>query len=412
MISLQQQSATSVALQQWRSMTSDAFSDQRPIRVTFLTIMPSPYIQDLFAAIADDGRILPRVFYMEMAAPETHWGEASLPSYATILSGGWRMIGGGRVHWNPGAIQAIRDSSPDIVVVAGYSSVTAQFVMRWLQWHKMPWIFWGEVSGMRPLTGWKSRLRALARYPATAWPDAIAAIGTFAAKEYAKAAHAGCKISSIPYYTDLKPFLDLPRRPPDATLRLMYCGQLIERKGLDCLFDAFLPLATEFPQLSLTLVGDGPLGDSLSSQIPPRLQSQVRFTGFQPVTKLPAHFAQADLFVLPSRHDGWGVVVNQALGAGLPIICTKAVGATHDLVTDGWNGFVVPADDATALADSIRRFVFDADLRTRFSTNSRSRALEWTPDRGADRWARLARSVLDRRCGHVLATHPADVLTS
>lgn len=364
--------------------------------MTFLTVMPSPYTLDLFAAIEADGRIVPRVLYMEMAAPDTHWGSVPLPASATILDGGWRSIGGGRVHWNPGVIRAIRESSPDVVVVAGYSSITTQIAMRWLRWRRIPWIFWGEVPGMRRLHSWGTGLRALARYPAIAWPDAIAAIGTVAVNEYRRLAHARCEVANIPYFTDLAAFQRQPRSE-STSVRLLYCGQLIERKGVGDLLGAFLSLADELPQLTLRFVGDGPLKESLSAQVPDRLASRVDFAGFQPVEKLPEFFAAADVFVLPSRHDGWGVVVNQALGAGLPIICTDAVGAAHDLVTDDGNGYVVPVRDRQALAEAIRRVAVDAGLRARFAEHSRRRSEEWTPDRGADRWVSLASQVLVRR---------------
>ncbi len=117
------------------------------MRVTFLTIMPSPYSLDLFGAMAADRRIAPRVLYMEMSAPDTYWGNVPLPDYSEILDGGWRNLGGGRIHWNPGVNHAIRASRPDLVVVAGYSSVTAQVAMRWLRRNMIPWIFWGEIPG-------------------------------------------------------------------------------------------------------------------------------------------------------------------------------------------------------------------------------------------------------------------------
>src|SRR5271157_1611550 len=105
---------------------------QRPRRLTFLTIMPSPYSLDLFAAMEVDGRIMPRVLYMEMAAPDTYWGQVPLPESAEVLPGGWMNIGGGRVQWNSGVIRAIRMSRPDLVVVSGYNSLTCQQAMRWL----------------------------------------------------------------------------------------------------------------------------------------------------------------------------------------------------------------------------------------------------------------------------------------
>jgi glycosyltransferase involved in cell wall biosynthesis len=358
--------------------------------------MPSPYSLDLFAAMEADGRIKPRVLYMEMAAPDTYWGQVRLPDSAEVLSGGWRNIGGGRVHWNSGVVRAIRQSRPDLVVVSGYNSLTCQRAMRWLHRRRMPWVFWGEIPGMRSLGRLRGALRTVAQRPAVRWPDAIAAIGLKAAEEYRRLSGPQMEIVNIPYHTDLEPFLDAPRRNSPESVRVLYCGQLIERKGLRTLLNAFRGLADEFPQSELILVGEGPLRESLAAQVPARLQKRVIFAGFQPVDELPRFFGQADLFVLPSLHDGWGVVVNQALAAGLPVICSTAVGAAADLVSDR-NGYVVPPADVSALTSALRRLIGDRDLRIAFGEHSRDVAQAHLPSRGVDRWVDLTERILTRR---------------
>ena len=364
------------------------------MRVTFLTIMPSPYSLDLFAAMEVDGRIKPRVLYMEMTAPDTYWGHAPLPESAQVLAGTWKNLGGGRVHWNPGAMNAIRESRPDLVVLSGYSSLTSQVVMRWLRWKRVPWVFMGEIPGMRRLSRLGQTLRLLAQRPVLRGANAIAAIGSRAVDEYRRMARPGCEVVNIPYHTDLAPFLALPPAAHTRVVRILYCGQLIERKGIAVLVEAFIKLADEFPELELQLVGQGPLRASLAERVPAQFRSRVVFTGFQPVERLPSYFGMADIFVLPSLHDGWGVVVNQALGAGLPVICSTSVGAAADLVTPGQNGFVVPTGNVAALADAIGNLAGDPVRRRTFGSNSRAAAREWLPSKGVDRWVDLAERVL------------------
>jgi glycosyltransferase involved in cell wall biosynthesis len=358
--------------------------------------MPSPYSLDLFAAMEVDGRIKPRVLYLEMAAPDTYWGRVPLPESAEVLAGGWRNIGGGRVHWNPGAIAAIRHSQPDLAVISGYSSLTSQFVMRWLRWKSIPWIFWGEVPGMRALGRLGHLVRSFAQRPVFA-ADAIAAIGSRAVDEYRRLARPGCDVVNIPYHTDLGPFLNLPLHEPAKRVRILYCGQLIERKGLHVLIDAFAAIANEFPHLELQFIGEGPLRAALAEQVPARLKNRVLFAGFQPVDRLPAFFGEADVFVLPSLHDGWGVVVNQALAAGLPIICSSSVGAAVDLVTPNQNGSIVQPENRADLANALRSLASDPSRRTAYGRHSRTLAFEWLPSRGVDRWVELADRVLKRR---------------
>ncbi len=369
--------------------------------------MPSPYSVDLFAALEADGRINPRVLYLEMAAPDTYWGQVELPSWSEVLPGGWRKVGGGRVHWNPGVIGSIRRTLPDLVVVSGYNSLTNQRAMRWLHRRRLPWVFWGEIPGMRSLGGLRGTLRAFAQRPALRWPDAIAAIGVRAVEEYRRLAGPGVEVVNIPYHTDLKTFLDAPRTNRPDRVRILYCGQLIERKGMQPLFDAFLPLAAEFSNCELLLVGEGPLRPMLESRVPAHLKDRVIFAGFQSVESLPRLFGSADVFVLPSLHDGWGVVVNQALAAGLPIVSTSAVGAAADLVSPNVNGSIVPPGEVAALSTALRRLIADRELRNAFGERSRALAYDHLPSRGVDRWVDLAERILARR-----ASKPSAVTTT
>ena len=80
-----------------------------------------------------------------------------------------------------------------------------------------------------------------------------------------------------------------------------------------------------------------------------------------------AIFAAADAFVLPSRHDGWGVVVNEALGAGLPIIVSDRVGA-RDLVQHGGNGFITSVGDIDGLAGALLKLAQSEELRKSYGS--------------------------------------------
>jgi glycosyltransferase involved in cell wall biosynthesis len=97
-------------------------------------------------------------------------------------------------------------------------------------------------------------------------------------------------------------------------------------------------------------------------------------------------YSRNHVFILPSRYDGWGVVVNQALGAGLPIICSTTVGAGRELVESGFNGFRVEPNDVNALAVAMEQFARDPTLAVRFGAASRTRAALYTPESGADKW--------------------------
>src|SRR5262249_19643441 len=160
-----------------------------------------------------------------------------------------------------------------------------------------------------------------------------------------------------PYCCNLDSFLAIDRRQRSATassaISILYCGQLIERKGVDVLAEAFSRVASIHQHVSLTLVGTGPLDSNLKKQLHQTIGNRIQLAGFQPVANLPRYFSNADIFVLPSRHDGWGVVVNQAIASGLPVIVSEAVGASADLVRPNVNGIIVPAGDIDRLTTAI-----------------------------------------------------------
>src|SRR5208283_4761924 len=89
----------------------------------------------------------------------------------------------------------------------------------------------------------------------------------------------------------------------------------------------------------------------------------IRFIGFRNQSELPAMYDLCDVFVLPSEREPWGLVINEVMNAGKPVIVSDRVGAGPDLVEDGVNGFVFPARDVAALADRLQRMIENPDAR-------------------------------------------------
>ncbi|NET48525.1 MAG: glycosyltransferase family 4 protein, partial [Merismopedia sp. SIO2A8] len=191
---------------------------------------------------------------------------------------------------------------------------------------------------------------------------------------------------NIPYYCDLADFQqNIPHRPR-SPITLLFCGQMIHRKGVDLLLHAFERLHQQGYGVKLLLVGREAELPQMLSDLPDDVKRDIEFAGFQAPECLPQFFHHADLFILPSRYDGWGVVVNQALGAGLPIICSDAVGAAHDLVEPGVNGDVFPAGDSTALFEALRHYIDQPDRLQQASQSSWKKSKDWTPQVGAQHW--------------------------
>lgn len=148
-----------------------------------------------------------------------------------------------------------------------------------------------------------------------------------------------------------------PEAPPltPGPVRFMAAGQLIRRKGFDVLLEACGMLPGE--GWTCALFGDGRLRGSLS-RLAERCSSTgaIRIGPTLPNADLRRQIAASDWCVVPSRHDGWGMVVNEALIAGTPVICSDGCGAA-DLVSEVTAGQVVPAGDPAALAGVMRKCI-------------------------------------------------------
>ncbi|WP_237288649.1 glycosyltransferase [Variovorax sp. PAMC 28711] len=160
------------------------------------------------------------------------------------------------------------------------------------------------------------------------------------------------------------PFLHLvepPALPPPSRTRVasaatpyqvLFVGQLIPRKRVDLLLDAMAAL-TDIPW-RLTLVGTGELRDELQRQAAAlQITDSISFVDTLDNAAVFQLMAQSDVLVLPSRFDGWGAVVSEALTSGLPVVCSDRCGAS-DLLVNQANGFVFRADSAADLEKGIR----------------------------------------------------------
>jgi len=347
-------------------------------RVAVFSVVPSPYQRDLFAALAARPELDLQVFYLEAASPDSPWPEKPLQSYERILPGFWFSLRGARVHLNwgwPGVGQF------DLVIVNTLMSLTAQILMRG-PLRRKPWIFLGEKLGRRG--GWHDHLAAPLHRSA-----GIAAIGSWAQRDYAER-FPEPKTFCLPYYCELAAFLAQPPPELGAEPVFFFCGQMIARKGVDLLLAEFAKLERG----RLLLVGREAELPEMLAAMPSEVRARIEYAGFQPPEALPGFFARADVFVLPSRYDGWGVVVNQAVGAGLPVICSDQVGAGHDLVVEGENGVKFTAGDGPSLGAALRKFVEHPELIAPYGEASRARAKAYTPEAGAARWVEAIENVL------------------
>ncbi len=157
---------------------------------------------------------------------------------------------------------------------------------------------------------------------------------------------------------------------------ILYVGRLSQEKNPGIILDAFNSLATK--NKKLFFVGDGPLRDNLEQKIKETNTKGVLFAGFQNHNKIGEFYAIADVLVLPSSSETWGIVVNEAMCFGLPIITSDQVGAAVDLVKNGQNGFVFPVGDTKKLITALNSLInMSPNERLSFRQKSSEIIKEW-----------------------------------
>lgn len=130
----------------------------------------------------------------------------------------------------------------------------------------------------------------------------------------------------------------------------------------------------------LVFCGEGPQRGDLEAEAQALgLSNQVRFIGFTNQTQLPGVYSASDLMVLPSEYEPFGVVVNEAMLCGCPVVVSDRVGAGYDLVRTGENGFVVSFGDVSSLADVLREALAAPDRLRSLGKAARERMRSWAP---------------------------------
>ena len=167
---------------------------------------------------------------------------------------------------------------------------------------------------------------------------------------------------------------------------ILYLGTLEPRKGIDTLIDAFAQIAGSHA-IDLIIAGKkGWWWNSLSAQIGRHnLEQRIHFLDYVPDEDLPTLFSAASLFAFPSRYEGFGLPVLEAMACGTPVVCANTSSLPE---VTGDAAFLVPANNPTLLADTFRKVIDKPEIAARLSQTGRSRAAEFT-------WAKAAQTTLE-----------------
>lgn len=300
-------------------------------RILVLTQLTSPYQVEFFNALSAAGGFHLEVVYLTSLDRARQWQMPGISHNHLILSE--------TPHMRQDAMQAILRA--DLVIFNYYTDWFALRAIHRRARRRKPWVFWGERPGFLQtgMLGVMARwflLKPLHRHAAPIW-----AVGTFGVEGYQREFGRSRSYQDIPYFSNLTRFRQIERQP-DASRVFLYSGSFSHRKGCDLLAAAFARVAARHPHARLVLVGAGTMEVQMRNILQP-CADRVTWLGFQPWEKLPECYAQGSIFCFPSRYDGWGLALVEALASGMPSIGTDRTGAAVEFLSDRRAGWLVEA---------------------------------------------------------------------
>lgn len=332
-------------------------------RVVLLTNMLPPYRLPLYEAIAAGVDSL-EVVLSTPSEPNrdwpVEWGSLDVATQRCItIPRRWRHPQGFEetvyVHLPVDTIPRLWRSRPDCVISSEFGMRTLQAFLYCLVRPQTRLIIWANVSESTEHNRGKLR-QGLRRFLAGK-ADAVLVNGESGKRYLRQFDIPEAKFFLAPYSTDAALFEDISiQRPSTQTRRLLSVGQLSARKGIADFCDVVREWAANNPnnKLELTLAGTGPDLDRISGTTnPPNLD--LRILGHVEYQDLPELYSKNDIFVFPTLADEWGLVTNEAMAAGLPVLGSVLAQSVDELVDDGVTGWRFDPSDRIDAASALAR---------------------------------------------------------
>lgn len=332
------------------------------MKILFVSNIPSPYRVEFFNELGKHCN-LTVAFEGQMASDrDKAWFTESPSGFKPVYMKGKQI--NHEQYFCTEVVSVIKQGF-DIIILGGYSSPTSMLAIAYMKLRKIP--FYIEVDGglIREDSRPKYLLKKTLISSASGWISS----GKHTTQYLL---HYGAKPDAVYHYpfsslrdSDILPKTVTAKEKSDLRQELnitsqkvvLAIGQFIPRKGFDVLMRAATSLDAG---VGIYIVGGDPTEEYLKLNEELKLHN-VHFVGFKNKVELAKYYKASDLFVLPTREDIWGLVINEAMAYGLPVITTDNCVAGLELVEDGVNGYIVSVDDFRTLTEKINR-VFSSDL--------------------------------------------------
>jgi glycosyltransferase involved in cell wall biosynthesis len=356
-----------------------------PVRVAAVMPEPTPYRSPLFDLVAGRSELELTVVYSAGAIAGNDW--QLQPAHPHVLLRGRRLPGAARVLRHdypvtPGIVPELERLRPQCVVVSGWSTFASQAAILWCRARRVPYVLLVESHDADPRAGWRRAVKGTVVPRVVRDASSVLVAGTLARESMLARGARPERIRVFANTIDVEEFsaeAGRVRREHDGVV-VLCVARLAREKGIDVLLRAAAEAAGE---LHVVLVGGGPDRPALE-EFAGSLGVRATFRGVLARDALVEQYAAADVFALLSRHEPWGVVVNEAAACGLPLVLSEHVGAHRDLLRAGENGFLVPPDDVGAAAAAFRTLARDPALRRRYGEASRRLVAGWGYGPSAD----------------------------
>jgi glycosyltransferase involved in cell wall biosynthesis len=379
-------------------------------RLIVITEIIAPYRIPVFNTLATHPEIDLLVVFLSETDPSLRqwhiYKEEIRFRYQVLPSFRWRL-GRYNLLLNRRVAATLSRITPDVILCGGYTYLAAWQAASWAHRHRVPLLLWTESTAadqrhLRPAVEALKRrfLRRCAGFAAAGQSSrqylqqfGIADRNIFTAPDAVDNDYF-CTRAEIARNDALtvKHQLNLPPR------YFLNVGRLIEAKGVFDLLEAYAKLDAELRSIvSLVFVGNGVAQSELARRAEAISPGRVEFRGFLQREELPAVYALAEVLVFPTHSDPWGLVVNEAMASGLPVIATDVAGCTPDLVLDSITGFVVPAHNPDRLAEALLRVATDREQTLQMGRQAALKIQDHSPAACAAGMAEAALSVGGKR---------------
>lgn len=326
------------------------------MRVLFQTNIPSPYRVDFFNEL---GKYCDLTVLFESHSAKDRdvaWSANRMKNFTPIYLKGKRV--GTAEAICPSIIKYLSKKKYDVIVIGFFSSPTGMIAVEYMRIRHIPFVLSSDGGVVKNDAGIKHKIKQHFISAASAWLSTGKTT-----TEYLTYYGADSKQVYIYPFTSVMAE-DILKQPLTITEKQEYrkllkmeedkvilsVGQFIYRKGYDVLLKACKQLDDS---IGVYIVGGKPTEEYLNLKEQFGLE-HVHFVNFMTKDKLANYYKAADLFVLPTREDIWGLVINEAMAYGLPVITTTKCVAGVEMVKDGVNGQIIPVEDVGALTKSIK----------------------------------------------------------